>query len=367
VEAFHLDGTRVAGAAADASSPLWPTEAEMHRLREGDILTTTQLRGRNPRALAYVMLPTAADPVLLRIAADASDLAADLRDRQETFLAQGLGLVIVMAAVALLAPGRREDASSTPPVALAAYEEAMERMRARDEELSRQHQVERRRMEGELRAREPFVRAGELTVGIVHEIRNALGTIVGYARLIEQSQGAAAAHARVVRDECETLEGVVQRFMEFVKDEALQRARFDLGRLLGRVSARESRGRPGRTITLPAHEVGAMEGDEDLLERVFENLIRNALDAAGPGGRVGVEVERRPDAVVVTVEDDGPGMSPELRANLRPFVTTKQGGLGLGLAIAMKIVKLHGGELVLADRRPHGLAAIVTLPTPRAA
>ena len=363
-EAFLLDGTRVAAVAGAGSSRHWPTDVEMQRLRDGQVVTATQLAGVPPRVFAYLVFPTARAPVLLRLAGDASDLVADLRDRQETFVTQAIGLVLVLATVALVAPPRAEPASASPPVGLIAYEEAMERLKARDEEMSRQHEVERSRMEGELRHQEPFVRAGELTVGIVHEIRNGLGTIVGYARLIERAEGGGGEHARFILEECETLETVVRRFMEFVKDESLRPEDFDLGRLLARVAARESRGRASPAIAVPRGETGAFHGDEDLLERVFENLVRNALDAAGPSGHVWIDAERRADAVVVTVSDDGPGMPPELRASLRPFVTTKPGGLGLGIAIAVKIVKLHRGELVFADRRPRGLSVIVTLPTP---
>jgi signal transduction histidine kinase len=80
------------------------------------------------------------------------------------------------------------------------------------------------------------VRAGELTVGVVHEIRNGLGTILGYARLVQSAGGPGAEHAGGIVEECETLETVVRRFMEFVKDDSLRPATFDLGRMLTRVA-----------------------------------------------------------------------------------------------------------------------------------
>ena len=67
----------------------------------------------------------------------------------------------------------------------------------------------------------PFVRAGELTVGIVHEVRNGLGTILGYARLVQSDGGPRPRRTRArIAQECETLEAVVRRFMEFVKDDS---------------------------------------------------------------------------------------------------------------------------------------------------
>jgi C4-dicarboxylate-specific signal transduction histidine kinase len=66
--------------------------------------------------------------------------------------------------------------------------------------------------------------------------------------------------------------------------------------------------------------------------------------------------------VSVTVADDGPGLTPATRAALRPFFTTKAGGLGLGLAIALKIVRLHDGQMTLGERAPRGAAITVRLP-----
>ena len=364
-EVFSLDGTRIAAVPAVAGSRHWPLDRDLTRLRAGEVLTTTQLASVPPRVYAYVLLSTASGPVLLRVSADAADLVADLRDRQETFVTQALGLLLVLATMALLAPARGEPADSSPPVGLVAYEEAMGRLRARDEEMARQHQLERRRMEGELRDNAPFVRAGELTVGVVHEIRNGLGTILGYARLVQSAGGTGAEHAGAIVEECETLETVVRRFMEFVKDDSLRPATFDLGRMLTRVAARESKARVGPETHLPRGSVGVIEADEDLIERAFENLVRNARDAAGPSGQVWIEVERGRDSVLVTIADNGPGMPPDVRSSLRPFFTTKSGGLGLGLPLAYKIVRQHGGDLLLAERSPHGLAVRVRLPLAR--
>jgi signal transduction histidine kinase len=364
-EAFAFDGTRLAAEPPATAFRHWLTPREVGRLRAGEVVTATQLAVAPPRVLAYIAVPGPNPLMIVRLSADAADLVADLRDRQEAFITQAIGLLLVLATAALVAPPRGEPAASAAPGGLMAYEEAMGRLRARDDELLRQHQVERRRMEGELRDQEPFVRAGELTVGIVHEIRNGLGTIVGYARLVQASGAGVAEHAKAIVEECDTLATVVRRFMEFAKDDALHPAPFDLGRMLSRVAAREGLGRGGTPIALPRTEAGPIEADEDMLERAFENLVRNALDAAGPSGHVSIDAERSADTIVVTVADDGPGMPPEVRASLRPFFTTKSGGLGLGLPLAYKIVRLHDGELLLSERVPHGLAVKVRLPLAR--
>ncbi len=105
-----------------------------------------------------------------------------------------------------------------------------------------------------------------------------------------------------------------------------------------------------------------LEGDEDLLHRVVVNLVLNAVQASRGAGRVRVEVREARlgelpsglvtgDTVMLAVEDDGPGIPPELRERLfDPFVSGR-GGSGLGLAIVQRAVLAHRG-VVLVDSKP---------------
>jgi signal transduction histidine kinase len=304
-------------------------------------------------------------PVVARFGLAVPDVVEDLRERREILLGHALSLaVLVLTAALLLLPGR--EAQGDAPRALDAYEQAMERLRDRGLAQSREHEAERVRLEERLARSAPMARAGELTAGMAHEVRNGLGTILGYARLLERDvpREDATAAARAIREECEALETVVRRFVDFVKDEALHLAPFDITRTLSRVAARESRRRSGAAAVVGSGESVLFSGDEEMLERAFENLVRNGLEAAGSGGHVFVQVSEGDGSVEVRIEDDGPGLSLEARRALRPFLTTKPGGLGLGLPIVYKIVGLHGGEIRMGDRPPRGLAVTVRLPRP---
>jgi signal transduction histidine kinase len=91
--------------------------------------------------------------------------------------------------------------------------------------------------------------------------------------------------------------------------------------------------------------------------------VRNAVQAAALGGRhVEVRAERGANGSVLLVEDDGPGLAPDHPGDVRPFYTTRPGGLGLGLPLARKIVLLHGGELSLERRSPSGTRVVLRLP-----
>jgi signal transduction histidine kinase len=359
-ETFDVGGRSLAAAPRPTASR-WVTDAELSRLRAGEVVLTGG--GDSQTLVGNVLLPSGGDEVVIRAFDVHPELAADLRERQRLFAVQGIALLALLAAGALLAVPLAPPAADTAPRALLAYEEAMELLRARGEKLSVEHDEERRRLTGQIEDREALARAGELTAGIVHEMRNGLGTIVGYARLLEKVPETRE-HARSIREECETLETVVRRFMDFVTRETLSVAEFDLGPMLERVMARESRRHPSAVVRLSAAGASRMKGDEEMLERAFENLVRNALEAAGAKGHVWIEAALTAHHVTVSVIDDGPGLTDEVRRSLRPFFTTKPGGLGLGLPMALKIVKLHGGELTMggSTRSPRGLTVHVRLP-----
>jgi signal transduction histidine kinase len=320
-------------------------------------------QGEAVRTLVYLPLPGRGDGSVLRLAAPAPDLQDELREREQVFLGH-LALLGALAVALVLLP-REANSPPPPPSALDAYEEAMERLRDRGEEMTTHHEAERRRMEETILEKDALARAGELTAGIVHEVRNGLGTIMGYARMLERAAlpEDPAAAASAIRAECETLETVVRRFSDFVKLERMQPGETDLARLIPRVVAREQRGHEKvRTRLVGLDAPLLLRADEELLERAFENVVRNALEAAAAGGTVEVTAVAEEGRVEVRIEDDGPGLPPDHPGEIRPFYTTRPGGLGLGLPLARKIVLLHGGTLTLGARAPRGVRAVIGLP-----
>ena len=119
------------------------------------------------------------------------------------------------------------------------------------------------------------------------------------------------------------------------------------------------------TITLVANDVAHVRGNEELLEWVFENLIKNAIDALGEaGGTIELRASNNAAFVDVTVHDTGRGIPGALKDDVfRPGFTTKRRGWGLGLALARRIVEeYHGGSIKLVESRPGKTTFLVRLP-----
>lgn len=103
--------------------------------------------------------------------------------------------------------------------------------------------------------------------------------------------------------------------------------------------------------------------DFDQIGRVFSNLISNSADAIGAGGEIRLTMTVEDEVQIITVEDDGPGISPEHQEKIfEPFFTTKSRGTGLGLAIVKQIVENHFGSVDLWSEPPHGTKFTITLP-----
>ena len=144
---------------------------------------------------------------------------------------------------------------------------------------------------------------------------------------------------------------------------------FDLAEVLADVvaDAAPEAGQTGCRVELAANAEAPVRGDAEMLHRVFDNLLRNALAYASGGGWIGLRLEARAEAIEVCVEDRGPGvLSADLDRLFEPFFRGSQAparkGHGLGLAIARQIVANHGGSIHAENRREGGLRVCVRLP-----
>jgi len=118
------------------------------------------------------------------------------------------------------------------------------------------------------------------------------------------------------------------------------------------------------TVTTKLQPLPSILGDPDQLQKVITNLVLNAREALGPGGKINVRTETRGGGVVLSVSDNGCGMTPEFveQSLFRPFQTTKQEGIGIGLFHSKMIVEAHRGRIEVESRQGEGSTFDVFLP-----
>ncbi len=215
---------------------------------------------------------------------------------------------------------------------------------------------------------------GQMAAGIAHEVRNPLMAIKLLVQATAERQGTGGFRPRdlqVLEEEIVRLEQIVSGFLDFARPPRLEARPVDVKELAERTvdGVRTRAELQGVTIVVePSKGPTIASADPNQLRQVLFNLLFNALDAQPQGGRIIIKVCMRqgPEGtqeLALTVEDAGPGLSPELGDRVfEPFVSTKESGLGLGLSICRRIAETHGGSLNAAPGARVGTVFTLRLP-----
>lgn len=211
-----------------------------------------------------------------------------------------------------------------------------------------------------------------LATGVAHQVRNPLTAILGYVELARRIDDAGDGWLQGIRREVDRIDRVVEGLEELAGRDRRLPGSTDLNELARRVVRRlreDGRLENARVEVEPTRGLPELPWDGTSIERVVERLLVNADDAVGgrqdPGaGRVVVATRRATEfRVAVSVLDDGPGIPAEDPGLIfEPFYTTKPDGMGLGLAVARRVVEDLGGTLVAQNRCDSGARFTVILP-----
>ena len=230
--------------------------------------------------------------------------------------------------------------------------------------------TELRRLEKQLHSRERLAALGEMAASVAHEIRNPLGTIEGFARLLRRDLASMPGPLRLAErivEGAQNLNYVISNLLTYARPMRLQIADVDVARLfeLCRETLCDRAARAGAELEIlePPADL-RVRGDGRQLAQVLLNLGINAIEACPPNqGRVRVEAHAGRRSVRLRVRDNGCGMDEAtVEKVFDPFFTTKEGGTGLGLSLTKKIVDAHGGEMAIESKPEMGSAVTVTLP-----
>jgi signal transduction histidine kinase len=215
-----------------------------------------------------------------------------------------------------------------------------------------------------------------LAAGVAHELGNPLNSLTIHLQLIDRKLKKLRASKetrsledsiKICRDEVTRLDGIIRNFLEAIRPRPPDLTELYLPALLEEVLSFQAREIADRGIAIevemPAGTPVIM-ADRDQLKQVFFNLIKNAMEAMQPGGRLTVRLRADDDSVFVALADTGSGIKAEDLAKLfQPYHTTKVSGHGLGLMIVQRIVRDHGGHVGIESKE--GVGTVVTLQFPQ--
>ena len=223
-----------------------------------------------------------------------------------------------------------------------------------------------RKLEGRVREMQSLADLGEMAAGIAHEFRNSLSTILGYLRLVRLTSMTTEGQDRLANAEKEArlLTEAVESLLNFARPVSLRMGEVDLSALVSDL-IEQFRPALGATTIEMSGDPLVIVGDLTLLRRAFENLLRNAIEAVairGSDAAIRIVTTTSPHRSIV-IEDNGVGLNPDDVPRLfLPFQSTKANGFGLGLALARKIVLVHGGTLLLTGRPGEGATVTAEFP-----
>ncbi len=212
---------------------------------------------------------------------------------------------------------------------------------------------------------EKLASVGRLAAGVAHEINNPLGVILGYTRLMRKRADAATKEdLAVIEEETLRCKEIVEGLLDLSRPQPVGREQVRLHEQCEEIVARLGEAKLLDGVQVHIEGSASARGHPSRLKQVLSNLIRNAVEASGPGGHVTVAVLQHGQETRVAVRDSGPGLDDTARSRLfEPFFTTKAKGTGLGLAVSRAIARAHEGDIEAANAPGGG--AVFTLRLPR--
>lgn len=207
---------------------------------------------------------------------------------------------------------------------------------------------------------------GQVATVIVHDLKNPLISILGFARRLREGKGEVTLAAQTIEDSAQNMQRIVSSVLDFAKPLQLDLKEVDIRDIVNRAgeSCRTKAEAKGVTLAMQLPSAPVIIAIDDFhIERALINLIDNAVDASQRGTPVSITAATDRNEIVITIKDQGTGMDSETLTNLfMPFYTTKNEGTGLGMPISRKVIEAHAGTLIVISKQRVGTEAAIRLP-----
>jgi len=210
--------------------------------------------------------------------------------------------------------------------------------------------------EKELKQRLFLSNLGENVSQVLHEIRNATGAIFGFGKLVENEE-----IKRGILEETSRLNDFSMNLLSLSGPLKLEMEKVDIGDLINEVIGRLD----NETLEIKTHIPDNVElkADGELIGRAIYNILDNALDACKERGNIAISVEQKKKKINIMIEDTGVGMDKKTLSSIfNLFFTKKDGGVGVGMSVAKRIIESHNGDIKVKSKPGRGSKFSITLP-----
>jgi PAS domain S-box-containing protein len=225
--------------------------------------------------------------------------------------------------------------------------------------------TEVKRLQAQMELRERLTALGEMSAGIAHELRNPMAVISGYLTLLsKKTDGSGQDTIRSISAEIDGMNRIIGDLLTFARPASLNRVMVNVREMiegcLGTLLATKD---PDKRIRIVLNlEDVSVPLDEVLMRQTLANLIQNGLEAMQGEGTLTIEMRKDRD-LKIRIQDTGAGIAANnIKKIFLPFFTTKDTGVGMGLALAHKVITSHGGRVEVKSKEEKGTTFIIVLP-----
>ena len=229
----------------------------------------------------------------------------------------------------------------------------------------------RKAAEARLADQAALARVGQMATMVAHEVRNPLAGIKGAMQVLTARRKSGDPELAVMQDistRIDALCDLLNDLMLFARPRPLRLAPLRLRGLVeeGTTFLKRDQALEALDVTVEGQD-SMLKADGELIRATVVNLLLNSAQAMAGRGRIAIRLSRTSAGAAIEIRDSGPGIPPDIRAQVfEPFFTTKSRGGGLGLAIAKRTAERHGGSLTLECPPEGGTVATLTLPVDHA-
>lgn len=252
--------------------------------------------------------------------------------------------------------------------------EIVSRMKAQDD--LQEAYIKLKETQNELIQSEKEAALGRFSLGISHEVKNPLSIILGGAEYLEaklaKSDENIKANIVMIKKSALRANNILEGILQYLRPSSLKVYNTDLNELVSEIMSlfklQSSLFKAEITVELSPEDI-RVSVDRNQIHQVIFNIVKNAIEASQEGGEIIIKTGVAEGAGVISVIDNGTGMSKETLSNMfEPFFTTKRPGkgTGLGLIVVKTIIDRHNGKLLIESEKGKGTTVKIMLPLARA-